>query len=73
MTNCNKDDRRGIGGGVMILGLGLYFLAVNNGYLPPVEDSWPVILILVGLALIFGNLFRRKSGDQESNRPGPTN
>ena len=69
MADCTKNDRRGIGSGVIILGIGLYFLAVNHGYLPPVSMSWPLLLVVFGLGLIFGNLFRKRTPD--SNPPPP--
>ena len=59
--------------GIIILGIGLYFLGVNMDYLPPVGDSWPVFLVIVGVALIAGNLLRRKQPDDELNPPPPPN
>lgn len=72
MTDCKKDDARGsIIGGVIVLGVGLYFLAMNMDMIPGPGDSWPIFLIIVGLALVIGNLFRRKSNDSgpDSNQP----
>ena len=73
MTDCNKNDRRGIGSGVFILGLGLYFLAVNYDYLPAINDSWPVLIILVGIGLILGNVFRKRNRDSFPDQPGRPN
>lgn len=37
----------------LILG-GIYFLLTQYRVLPPVENSWPVILVLVGIGLTIG-------------------
>jgi hypothetical protein len=65
MSDYTKSDRGGSPvAGVIILGVGLYFLAVQMDYLPPVSDSWPIFLVIVGLALIVGSFVRK-------NRPRP--
>ncbi len=51
-------------GGVIVLGIGLIFLLINLQILPPMRKLWPAILIVVGLALIFGSLKRRRSEDK---------
>lgn len=69
MSSDTKCDRRGSPvGGVIILGIGLYFLAVQMDYLPPVGRSWPIFLVIVGVALIVGSFFRknRNGGDREA-------
>jgi len=72
MADCNKDDRRGSAvSGFIILGVGLYFLGVNMDYIPPVGESWPVFLVIVGAALIFGNVFKKRRPD-DSNMMPPT-
>jgi hypothetical protein len=73
MADCKKDDRRGSAiSGFIILGVGLYFLAVNLRYIPSVGDSWPVFLVIVGAALILGNLFRnRRRDDSDMSPPNP--
>ena len=73
MTDCNKNDRRGIGGGVFLLGLGVYFLAINYDILPDVSNSWPVLLILVGLCLVVGNVFGKRRKDSFPDEPGRVN
>ena len=47
-------------GGLIVLGVGLLFLLVNMDILPPIRDTWPMFMIIVGLALIGGALFRKK-------------
>jgi hypothetical protein len=73
MADCKKDDRRGsVLSGFIILGVGLYFLGVNMDYIPPVGDSWPVFLVIVGAALILGNIFKgRRSSDTDIDSPPP--
>ncbi|MCX6835737.1 MAG: DUF5668 domain-containing protein [candidate division Zixibacteria bacterium] len=72
MSDYTKNDgRSSIVSGIIILGVGLYFLGVNWEYLPPVSDSWPFFLVIVGVALIVGNLFRRRRSEQESGTPPP--
>jgi hypothetical protein len=50
--------RHGLTGGLIVLGLGLYFLLVNLDILPPARKTWPVILIVVGVVLIIPKLRR---------------
>ncbi|MBK7090324.1 MAG: hypothetical protein IPH59_01160 [bacterium] len=45
-------------GGLIVLGIGIFFLLVNLDILPPVHESWPLILILVGVALIVSKIRR---------------
>ncbi len=47
-------------GGLIVLGIGLLFLLVNMDILPPLHDTWPMFMIIVGVALIGGALFRKK-------------
>jgi len=69
MSDYTKNEGRGsIVSGIIILGVGLYFLGVNWDYLPPVGESWPFFLVIAGVALIVGNLFRRRGSNKE---PGP--
>jgi len=69
MSSYTKGERHGNPvGGVIILGIGLYFLAVQMGYLPSIGRSWPIFLVIVGVALIVGSFFRksRDGGDREA-------
>lgn len=71
MADCRKDDSRGsVVSGIIILGVGLYFLAVNMGGLPGPGESWPVFLVIVGVALIVGNLFKKRRNDDPNQPPG---
>lgn len=64
MTDVEKkkpDEKSGqLVGGFIVLGIGCLFLLVNMDILPPIRDTWPVILIVVGLALIIGTFFKKK-------------
>lgn len=51
-------SRHNLTGGLIVLGLGLYFLLVNLDILPPARKTWPVILIVVGVVLIVSKLRR---------------
>lgn len=66
-----SDNRSSMVSGIIVLGVGLYFLGVNWEYLPPVGDSWPFFLVIVGIALIVGNLFRRRRSEEGPGAPPP--
>lgn len=68
MTDNANCDRSSPVGGIIILGIGLYFLAVQMDYLPSVGDSWPVFLVIIGVAMVIGSFFKksRRSGDREA-------
>jgi hypothetical protein len=48
-------------GGTIVLGIGLIFLLINLGVLPEFSETWPLILVIIGVALIAGALFKRKT------------
>ncbi|MEW5924281.1 MAG: DUF5668 domain-containing protein [Candidatus Zixiibacteriota bacterium] len=52
-------------GGIIVTGIGILFLLVNLGIIPGLEDTWPVFIIIVGLALIVGSM--RKRGKKDVN------
>jgi len=41
------------------LGIGVYLLLMQQEMLPTPDESWPVIIIIVGLALIVGGVTSR--------------
>ena len=47
--------------GLIVFGIGVLFLAAEMGWIPGLHRSWPFILIVVGLALIIGALFKKSS------------
>jgi len=60
-----QNDRSGpmIGGSIMI-GIGLIFLLINLDILPNMGDSWPIIIIVIGIALIIGGFVKKKRSDE---------
>lgn len=56
----SRSGKRPLVSGIILLGLGLFLLAVNLGYLPRVERSWPVIIILIGVAILISTLSRSR-------------
>ena len=58
-----KQGQKGmIVSGLIVLGMGVLFLANEMGWIPGLHHTWPLILIIVGLALIFGAVFKKPSG-----------
>jgi hypothetical protein len=69
MSNCAKNSNRGsIVSGIIILGIGLYFLAVNQHIIPTPGRSWPFFLVIVGVALIIGHIV---GGQHQDKNPPP--
>ncbi len=57
-----KDDVTGMMiGGIIVTGIGLLFLLANLGILPSMEDSWPVIMIIVGVAIMVGAFTKKRN------------
>jgi hypothetical protein len=40
--------------GFVLLGLGILFLLTNWGIIPSLHRTWPLILIVIGLAFLLG-------------------
>jgi len=63
----HKDDNRGnLIGGLIVTGIGVLFLLVNFDIIPSLADTWPVFVIIVGLALIISSLVKKKKDQEES-------
>ena len=45
--------------GVILIGMGTLFLLMNLDILPDMSDMWPVVIIIVGLALTIGAFVRK--------------
>ena len=61
------EKRRGLViGGTILIGLGGFFLMVQHGWLPFIRHSWPVILIIVGVALFIGALSKSRPQKEDS-------
>jgi len=42
-------------GGLIVFGVGVFFLLDQLGIIPDMSDMWPIFPIIVGLALIIGS------------------
>ncbi|OGC84580.1 MAG: hypothetical protein A2W07_03485 [candidate division Zixibacteria bacterium RBG_16_43_9] len=51
--------------GIIILGVGVIFLLSNWGIIPSMHRTWPLILIVVGLAFLFGAGRKHKGSSQQ--------
>jgi multisubunit Na+/H+ antiporter MnhB subunit len=60
-----QDDRSGLMiGGSILIGIGLLFLLINLDVLPNMGRSWPIIIIVIGIALIIGGFGKKKKNDE---------
>ena len=56
----DKDDRRGmVIGGSIVLGIGLVFFLGNMRIIPDIGETWPLILVVIGVALLIGAIFKK--------------
>ena len=63
-----EEERRGmLIGGLITLGVGVVFLLSNMRILPDIGEMWPLIPIVVGVALVIGS-FRKSKGPETSGR-----
>jgi uncharacterized membrane protein HdeD (DUF308 family) len=74
--NCadKKEDRHGmVIGGLIVLGLGVVFLLSNLEIIPDVGTMWPLVLVVVGIAILVGAVVKRESKkEKEENKiPNP--
>jgi hypothetical protein len=62
-----KDDRRGmVIGGLIVLGLGVIFLLSNLCIIPHFGEMWPLILVVIGIALLVGAMMKKdKKGEKD--------
>ena len=63
-----KEKRRPIVSGMILLGLGLFLQFADMAVL---AYTWPVFIIIVGAALIFGAMFRKNSPTNGTPPPPP--
>jgi len=59
----HKDERGKLVGGIIVAGIGLIFLLSNLDVIPHMGKTWPLILIVVGFALLVGALRGRDQSD----------
>ncbi|MGB2770535.1 MAG: DUF5668 domain-containing protein [Candidatus Zixiibacteriota bacterium] len=73
--NCtdNKETRHGmVIGGLIVLGLGVVFLLANLEIIPDFGTMWPLILVVVGIALLIGAAVKKdKKGEKEEDKLQP--
>jgi uncharacterized membrane protein HdeD (DUF308 family) len=55
-------------GGIIVLGVGLVFLLSNLRVIPDFSEMWPLVLVVVGIALLIGALLRRDERDNHNKR-----
>ncbi|KPL03499.1 MAG: hypothetical protein AMJ73_06740 [candidate division Zixibacteria bacterium SM1_73] len=56
-----KEDRHGmVIGGIIVLGIGILFLLSNLDIIPHIGEMWPLILVVVGIALLIGAAFKKE-------------
>jgi len=57
-----KDDRHGmVIGGLIVLGLGVVFLLANLEIIPDFGTMWPLILVVIGVALLVGAVMKKEA------------
>jgi hypothetical protein len=65
----DKDDRHGmVIGGLIVLGVGLIFLLSNLDIIPDLGKMWPLILVVIGVALLAGAIFKKSGKQEEDNK-----
>lgn len=68
-SGTHKKDHGRYTGGFILIGLGLIFLLSNLNLIPGLHRTWPLFLIVIGAALVFGAL--RKRNEDASMPPPP--
>lgn len=75
MTGKEDDHRGRLIGGIILIGIGLIFLLSNWDIIPDFSESWPIVLIVIGVALIIVRKGKdeeeKKSPDQKSGQISP--
>ena len=68
-----REDRHGmVIGGLIVLGLGVVFLLANLEIIPDFGTMWPLILVVIGIALLIGAVVKKdKKGEKEEDKLQP--
>jgi len=61
--------RRPLVSGVILLGIGLYLWGHTSNLLPPIKYSWPLLIIVLGLALVAGSIARKNRSTNDQLNP----
>jgi hypothetical protein len=65
----SDEDRRGmLIGGLITLGVGIFFILYTFGIIPDMGRMWPIFPIIVGISLIFGSFYKSRKSDEPENR-----
>ena len=69
-----KEDRRGmVIGGSIVLGIGLVFLLGNLGVIPDIDKTWPLVLVVIGVALLIGAIVKKEPEHENKSDIPPQN
>jgi hypothetical protein len=61
-----KEDRHGmVIGGLIVLGIGVIFLLSNLDVIPDLGEMWPLILVVIGIALLIGAVVKKEKGKEK--------
>jgi hypothetical protein len=63
------EKRRPLVSGIILLCLGLWLLWLDTDWMPPLEDAWPLILVIIGLAIMVSAFLRKPRGTSQQNQP----
>jgi uncharacterized membrane protein HdeD (DUF308 family) len=70
-----KESKGSLTAGIILLGLGLIFLLSNLDLIPDLDETWPLFLIIVGVALVIGALRNRDKSEPtppyQTTEPAP--
>ena len=61
-----KEDRHGmLIGGLIVLGLGVIFLLSNLEIIPDFSTMWPLVLVVIGIALLVGAVVKKERKEED--------
>lgn len=64
-----KEDRHGmVIGGLIVLGLGVVFLLANLEIIPDFGTMWPLMLVVVGIALLIGAVVKKEKKEEAEQK-----
>jgi hypothetical protein len=64
-----KEDRHGmVIGGLIVLGLGVVFLLANLEIIPDFGTMWPLILVVIGIALLIGAVVKKEKREEAEQK-----
>ena len=69
-TTCKEGTSGRYFAGFILIGIGILFLLTNWGIIPSLHKTWPLFLIIVGLAFLLG--FGEKEKSSKDTPPSQT-